>query len=97
MFNVLFRALMGAAIVNVPATRRWVIRGTPSEPRGNGVVKEILLALHESRRRQAEREIQLHDHLIQYAIKYPLIFDGRSKPSQQRLSGRGIIDVPKPA
>lgn len=96
MLNAPFRALMRAAIVNVPATRKRAFRGAFSEPRRNGFINEILVALHESRRRQADREIQLHDHLIQYAIKYPLLFDGRSKPSQQPLSGRGGIELPKP-
>jgi hypothetical protein len=69
-----------AAIVNVPATRKWAFLGAFSEPGRNGLIDGILLALHESRRRQADREIQLYDHLIQYARMYPLIFDGQDKP-----------------
>jgi hypothetical protein len=46
----------------------------------NGLIKEILLALHESRRRHAKREIERYDHLVQYARAHPLRFDEREGP-----------------
>jgi hypothetical protein len=38
----------------------------------NWLIKEILLALHQSRHRQAQREIERYDHLVQYARAHPL-------------------------
>jgi hypothetical protein len=43
----------------------------------NGFIKEALLALHESRHRQAKREIERYDHLVQYARAHPLRLDAR--------------------
>jgi hypothetical protein len=46
----------------------------------NWLFKEILLALHESRHRQAQREIERYDHLVQYARAHPLRLGDRKGP-----------------
>jgi uncharacterized membrane protein YfcA len=68
----------------------------------NGLVDEILLALHESRRQQAKREIERYDHLVQYARAHPLRFDEREgpigpdgAPGRTRESGLGRAPHPK--
>jgi hypothetical protein len=44
------------------------------------LIKEILLALQESRHRQAQREIERYDHLVQYARAHPLRLGDRKGP-----------------
>jgi hypothetical protein len=64
-----------AAIVNLPLSHKRAFAGVLSAPDRNGLFTGILLALHESRQRQAEREIERYGHLVQYARTHPLMFE----------------------
>jgi uncharacterized membrane protein YfcA len=68
----------------------------------NGLVNEILLALHNSRGKQARREIERHDQLVQYARAHPLRFDEPAEaigpegaPGRTHESGRARAPYPR--
>jgi len=54
----------------------------------NGLITEISQALHESRRRQAEREIRRYDHLVRYARAHPLRFEKRNRAREPGQGSR---------
>jgi uncharacterized membrane protein YfcA len=54
----------------------------------------MLSALHESRRRQAQREIERFDHLVRYARAHPLRFDPREAPAGMAGGAPRMPDLP---
>jgi hypothetical protein len=53
-----------------------------------GLLNELLVALRESRGRQARRELIRYAHLVEYAQRHPLTFD-HSHPSAAEEARRG--------
>jgi len=54
----------------------------------SGFFRRALRALHESRRRQAERELQRYADLVNYAHAHPLALDERSADADSEAGGR---------
>jgi uncharacterized membrane protein YfcA len=64
----------------LPVAGRIARLGSEEGRSPNGLASGLWQALHESRRRQAEREIERYDHLVRYARAHPLRFEDRAEP-----------------
>ena len=81
------QGLRAAVADGFPSTERASI-GKELSLRLTGFFRRMLLALHESRRRQGERELRRYADLVDYAHAHPLALDDRNADADPEAGGR---------